>query len=90
MSSSLITSPGSTVSLINGGSACGVEWQVGSSAASIGSGTTFVGNILSLTSIALDTGANLTGRALCRGGPPAPGGAEGHPYWFLTCMRPRR
>lgn len=67
MSSSLVTSSGSAVSIINGGNACGVEWQVGSSA-TIGSGTTFVGNILALTSIALDTGANLTGRALALNG----------------------
>jgi hypothetical protein len=63
MSSSFITSSGSTVSVINGGSACGVQWQV-SSDATIGSGTTFVGNILALNSIAMATGANLTGRAL--------------------------
>lgn len=67
MSSTLITSSGSTVSVINGGNACGVQWQV-SSSATIGSGTTFVGNILALTSISLNTGANLTGRALARNG----------------------
>ena len=67
MSSSLITSSGSTVSVINGGNACSVQWQV-SSSATIGSGTTFVGNILALTSIAMNTGANLTGRALARNG----------------------
>src|ERR1700676_2793062 len=47
MSSSLITSPGSTVSLVNGANACSVEWQV-SSTATIDVGTTFVGNILAL------------------------------------------
>ena len=67
MSSTLITSSGSTVSVINGGNQCGVQWQV-SSSATIGSGTTFVGNILALTSIAMNTGANLTGRALARNG----------------------
>jgi Ice-binding-like len=67
MSSTLITSPASTVSLINGANACGVEWQV-SSSATIGVGTTFVGNILALTSIAMNAGANLTGRALARNG----------------------
>jgi hypothetical protein len=67
MSSTLITSPGSTVSLINGANACGVEWQV-SSSATIDVGTTFVGNILALTSISMNTGANLTGRALARNG----------------------
>lgn len=67
MSSTLITSPGSTVSVINGANACGVEWQV-SSSATIDTGTTFVGNILALTSITMNAGANLTGRALARNG----------------------
>lgn len=67
MSSSLITSPGSTVSLTNGANACSVQWQVSSSAI-IDTGTTFVGNILALTSITMNSGANLTGRALARNG----------------------
>ena len=67
MSSTLITSPASTVSLINGANACGVEWQV-SSSATIDVGTTFVGNILALTSIAINYGANITGLALARNG----------------------
>jgi hypothetical protein len=65
MASTLITSSGSTVSLINGANACAVQWQV-SSSATLGSGTTFAGNILALTAISLNTGANLTGRALAR------------------------
>ena len=68
MSSSLITSSGSTVSVINGGSGCGVQWLVNSSA-TIGSGTTFLGNIVALTSIVLNSGASLNpGRALARNG----------------------
>lgn len=67
MSSSLITSPSSTVSLVNGANACSAQWQV-SSAATIATGTTFVGNILALTSITMNSGANLTGRALARNG----------------------
>lgn len=67
MSSTLITSPSSTVSLTNSANACGVEWQV-SSSATIDTGTTFVGNILALTSITMNSGANLTGRALARNG----------------------
>jgi type VI secretion system secreted protein VgrG len=67
MSSTLITSPGSTVSLVNGANACAVEWQV-SSSATIDVGTTFVGNILALTSISMNNGARLTGRALARNG----------------------
>jgi hypothetical protein len=65
MSSTLITSSGATVLLTNGANACNVQWQV-SSSATIGSGTTFVGNILALTAISMNTGANLTGRALAR------------------------
>ena len=65
MSSTLITSPGSTVLVTNGASACGVEWQV-SSSATIGTTTTFVGNILALTAITMNNGANLIGRVLAR------------------------
>jgi len=65
MASTLITSSGSNVLLTNGANACSVEWQV-SSSATLGSGTTFVGNILALTAITLNSGANLTGRALAR------------------------
>jgi hypothetical protein len=67
MASTLITSPGSTVLLTNGANACSVEWQVGSSA-TIDVGTTFVGNILALTSISMNSGANVTGRVLARNG----------------------
>ena len=65
MSSTLITSSGSTVLLTNGANACSVEWQVTSSA-TLGSGTTFVGNILALTAITMNSGATLTGRVLAR------------------------
>ncbi len=65
--STLITASGSTVSLINGAQACNVFWQVTSSA-TLGSGSRFLGNILSLTSITLDTGATVEGRVLARNG----------------------
>jgi hypothetical protein len=46
----------------------GVFWQVGSSA-TIGSNSAFAGNILALTSVALNTGASIDyGRALARNG----------------------
>ena len=67
MSSTLITSPSSTVLLTNGANACSVEWQV-SSSATIDVGTTFVGNILALASITMNSGATLAGRALARTG----------------------
>ena len=52
----------------NGGSDDGVFWQVGSSA-TLGTGTSFEGNILALASITLDTAATiLNGRALAQTG----------------------
>ena len=65
--STLITASDSTVALINGAQACNVFWQVTSSA-TLGSGSHFLGTILSLTSITLETGATVEGRVLARNG----------------------
>lgn len=68
--STLTTASGSSVVPINnGGSSCppNLFWQVGSSA-TLGTASTFTGNILALTSITLTTGANLNGRSLARNG----------------------
>jgi type VI secretion system secreted protein VgrG len=65
--STLTTASGSSVVILNGGSACNVFWHVGSSA-TLGTSTSFVGNILAMASITMTTGANLTGRALARSG----------------------
>jgi hypothetical protein len=65
--SSLTTMSGSRVRLINGAQSCNVYWQVGSSA-TIGTTSTFVGNILALTSITLTTNATVDGRVLARNG----------------------
>lgn len=66
--STLITGSGASVRVINGGDACNVFWQVGSSA-TLGAGSTFGGHILALTSITLTTGATiLDGSALARNG----------------------
>lgn len=65
--SKLTAETGASVRLINGASPCNVFWQVGSSA-TIGTRASFAGNILALTSIALQTGASLSGRALARNG----------------------
>jgi type VI secretion system secreted protein VgrG len=52
----------------NDGKDDGVFWQVGSSA-TLGTGTTFEGNIVALTSITLNTDATIpNGRALARNG----------------------
>lgn len=65
--STLITSSASAVVLVNGGQACNVYWQVGSSA-TLGTTTSFAGNILALTSITVATGSTLSGRALAQTG----------------------
>ena len=68
MPSTLITSPNSVVNVINTGSGAGVYWNVGSSA-TIDVNTTFIGNILALTSITMNTTAtDLCGRALASTG----------------------
>lgn len=66
--STLTTASSSSVVFTNGGQGDSVFWQVGSSA-TLGTTTNFAGNILALTSITLDTGANIgCGRALARNG----------------------
>ncbi len=65
--STLTTAVGSTVDLIGGADPCSVFWQIGSSA-DLFTDTTFVGNILALTSINLQNGASVSGRALARNG----------------------
>ncbi|HWQ95355.1 MAG TPA: IPTL-CTERM sorting domain-containing protein [Gammaproteobacteria bacterium] len=68
MGSTLTTASNASVSVINGGSDCGVSWQVGSSA-TLGTNTALKGNIVALTSITLNTGASVSGgRALARNG----------------------
>jgi len=54
----LVVQSGFTVSYINGSAPCNVWWQVADSV-TIGTNAQFVGNILALTSISLDTGATL-------------------------------
>jgi ice-binding like protein/PEP-CTERM motif-containing protein len=68
MESSLITSPNSVVNMIRPGSGAGVFWNVRSSA-TIDTNTTFLGNILALASITMNTTAtDLCGRALASTG----------------------
>jgi hypothetical protein len=68
MDSSLITSSGSSVNVINTGSDAGVYWNVRSSA-TINSDTAFKGNILALTSIWMNARASINcGRALADNG----------------------
>jgi hypothetical protein len=67
--STLTTATGSSVTFINnGGSSCNkAYWQVGSSA-TIGTGSSFAGDILALSSITITTGASSSGRLLARNG----------------------
>ena len=57
--SSLTTASASKVTVVGGGQGTDVFWVVGSSA-TLGTATTFVGDILALTSITLDTGATIS------------------------------
>ena len=61
----LVTAPGARVVLTGGAQPCQVFWRVTSSA-TLATSTQFVGNIMANTSIQLQTGATLNGRALAR------------------------
>jgi len=65
--SALTTASGSRVLVTNGGSLCNLFWQVGSSA-TLGTATSFAGNIIALSSVTVTTGASLSGRALALNG----------------------
>jgi hypothetical protein len=65
--SQLTTASSSSVNLIKGVRPCNVFWQIGSSA-TLGTATSFVGNIMALTSVTMTTGATLRGRALAQNG----------------------
>ena len=65
--STLVTASSSSVVLINGAQPCNVFWRVGSSA-TLGTTTSFVGNILAVASITLTTNASILGRALAQNG----------------------
>jgi hypothetical protein len=65
--STLTTASGASVVLEGGAQACNVYWQVGSSA-TLGSTTSFVGTILALASVTLNSGASVNGRLLAQTG----------------------
>ncbi len=67
--STLTTASGSAVVFLPGagGNPCSVQWRIGTSA-TLGTTTSFLGNILAQASITLNTGASLAGRALARTG----------------------
>lgn len=61
--STLTTAAGSSVTVINGGSACNVFWQVGTSA-TLGASSVFAGNLLASASLTATTGASVSGRLI--------------------------
>ncbi len=65
--STLVTASASSVVLEGGAQACNVYWQVGSSA-TLGSTTSFVGTILALASVTLNSGATVDGRVFAQTG----------------------
>lgn len=65
--SALTTASASRVLLVNGAQACNVTWQIGSSA-TLGTDSTFVGNLLAQTSVSLNSGVSVSGRLLARTG----------------------
>jgi Ice-binding-like len=65
--SSLITASTSRVNLVNGAQSCNIFWQVGSSA-TLGTGSTFRGTVMALTSITVTTAVTIDGRVLARNG----------------------
>jgi hypothetical protein len=65
--STLTTASGSQVALINGAQSCNVFWKVGSSA-TLGTGSTFRGTILALTSVTVTTAVTVDGRVLASNG----------------------
>jgi len=65
--STLTLTPGRQVILAGGAQAKNIYWQVGSSA-TLDTTSVFYGNILALTSITVNTGAQVTGRLLARNG----------------------
>lgn len=65
--SKLTTASNASVSLLHGANPCNIFWQVGSSA-TVGTNTSFTGNILALTSISAMTGAKFNGSLYARNG----------------------
>ena len=63
LGSALTTASASQVQMINAGQTCNVFWQVGSSA-TLGTGSSFSGNILASSSVTLTTGTSNNGRVI--------------------------
>jgi hypothetical protein len=73
----------SSNSSVTGGDPCNVWWRLVSSG-TLGTGTTFIGNILALTDINLQTNASLNGRALAQTGQVTHGHSNSDQYARCT------
>ena len=67
MGSALTTASASQVRMINGGQSCNIFWQIGSSA-TMGTGSSFLGNVLASSSITMTTGTSSSGRLVALNG----------------------
>ena len=67
LTSGLTTATDSEVAFLGDAASCNVYWQIAESAV-IGTGTDFVGTVMASTSISMDSGATLEGRALAQTG----------------------
>ena len=65
--SALTTASASSVNLVNGAQACNVFWQIGTDA-TLGTGSSFTGTIIALSSITVTHGVTVNGRVLARNG----------------------
>ena len=65
--SALTTASASQVRMINGGQSCNIFWQIGSSA-TMGTGSSFLGNVLASSSVTMTTGTTSTGRLIALNG----------------------
>ena len=65
--SALTTASASQVQMINGGQSCNVFWQAGSSV-TMGTGSSFIGNVLASSSVTMTTGTRSTGRLIALNG----------------------
>ena len=65
--STLTTASASQVRMINGGQSCNIYWQIGSSA-TMGTGSSFLGNVIASSSVTMTTGTSSTGRLIALNG----------------------
>lgn len=63
--STLITASSSNVSLLGSARSCNAFWKIGSSA-TLGTSSTFRGNVLALTAVVVQTGVTVLGRVMAR------------------------